>query len=80
MKKIILVISGVLILNFSHAQVNEKDTVMLDSTHVEKINKMPMDSAIHTMPVAPLQSDSIRRNSIDDSDPKKPKTPRQKKT
>ena len=80
MKKIILALSALLIFNFSQAQVIEKDTVMLDSTQVEKINKMPMDSAIHTMPVAPLESDSIRRRSIDDADPKRPKTPRQKKT
>lgn len=79
MKKLILLISAVLVFNLSHAQVNKKDTVMLDSTQVEKINKMPMDSAIHNMPVAPLESDSIRRNAIDDADPKKPKTPRQKK-
>lgn len=36
------------------AQSARKDTVKLDSTQVEKIKKMPMDTVGHKMPVVPV--------------------------
>lgn len=76
MKKIILLISAMFWLSACDAQT-KKDTVMLDSTQVEKINKMPMDSTHEKMPVAPLYpKDSVIRKTGDDEDPKIPKSPK----
>lgn len=38
----------------ANAQVIEKDTVKPDSTHLEKIRKMPMDTLHQKMPVKPV--------------------------
>jgi hypothetical protein len=65
------------------AQENKKDTVLTDSTHIEKIKKMPMDTVHpHTMPVKPVlpeEQRDKRRNSNEPITPsgsgnKKPKT------
>ncbi len=54
MKKIIL-IGALFIFQKVEAQDNkQKDTVKVDSTQIEKIKKMPMDSISHPMPVAPV--------------------------
>ena len=45
-----------------------KDTVMLDTSGVEKINRVPVDTSHHTMPVAPLQRDTTVKPH-DDADP-----------
>ena len=76
MKKIILSVFAAFMINVSHAQVNKKDTVMLDSTQVEKIQKMPMDSMHHNMPIAPLKDTIMYRKSPDDADPKKSESPK----
>jgi hypothetical protein len=77
MKKIISSFSAALIVNISCAQINKKDTMMLDSTQVEKIHKMPMDSTNYKMPVAPLTpKDSMYRKSGDDEDPKRSDPPK----
>ncbi|MEP7168110.1 MAG: hypothetical protein ABI855_01945 [Bacteroidota bacterium] len=77
MKKIILSFSTALIVTISQAQINKKDTVMLDTTQVEKINKMPMDSTHYKMPVAPLTpKDSMYRKTGDDEDPKRSDPPK----
>jgi hypothetical protein len=54
-----------------------RDTVKLDTAHVEKIYKMPMDTFNSNMPVAPLQGDTTRKgkNKGDDADPKRLKEP-----
>jgi len=76
MKKTILSISVMFWLGVCNAQT-KKDTVMLDNTQVEKINKMPMDSTHKKMPVAPLYpKDTVIRKTGDDEDPKIPKSPK----
>ena len=68
--------SALVWLSVCNAQT-KKDTVMLDSTQVEKIRKMPMDSTHEKMPVAPLYpKDTIIRKTGDDEDPKTPKSPK----
>jgi hypothetical protein len=54
-----------------------RDTVKVDTSHVEKINRMPMDTFNSKMPVAPLQGDTTRKgkNTGDDADPKRIKDP-----
>lgn len=42
---------------------------MLDTAGVERMNRMPVDTSQHTMPVAPLQKDTTLRKSDDDADP-----------
>ena len=37
-----------------NAQENRKDTVKTDSTHLEKIRKMPMDTTHYKTPVKPV--------------------------
>jgi hypothetical protein len=70
MKKIILIIFALVWLRVCNAQT-KKDTVVLDSTQVEKIRKMPMDSTHEKMPTAPLSpKDTIMRKTGDDEDPK----------
>lgn len=75
MKKIILIIAIVLGYNFCIAQEIKKDTIVLDSTQIEKINNMPMDTLHRNTPqVMPGKMDSlINIKSRDDVDPKKPK-------
>lgn len=71
MKKICLTFFGAIMFSMSYAQA-PRDVIRLDTTHQEKINKMPMDTINNKMPVAPLVPDSSRRErkSGDDSDPK----------
>ncbi|MDF2438365.1 MAG: hypothetical protein K0Q95_2741 [Bacteroidota bacterium] len=82
MKKNIIFISLFFMSIAGVAQVNKKDTVFTDSTHIEKIKKMPMDTVQpHTMPVKPVlpeQQKDKKRNSNDPITPsggnnKKPK-------
>jgi hypothetical protein len=48
-------------LSFSlKAQVKGKDTVQVDSTHQEKIRKMPMDTIHHKTPVKPVLPEQQR--------------------
>ncbi len=37
-----------------NAQINKLDTVYTDSTHMEKIKKMPMDTIHHNIPIKPV--------------------------
>jgi hypothetical protein len=72
MKKILIIIS----LSWCSAEAQTpRDTVMLDSTQVEKIHKMPMDTFNSKMPVAPLERDTAPRSNPtrDDADPKRMK-------
>ena len=48
------IISLLLICSLSVPAQSRKDTVKLDSTQVEKIKKMPMDTVGHKMPVMPV--------------------------
>ncbi len=73
MKKSALLALALLTFNCAFAQIT-KDTVKLDSTNVERIKKMPMDTTQSKMPVAPLPVDSVKpRNSGDDADPGRPR-------
>lgn len=76
MKKYILFLA---IISFLSAKVSgqavKKDTVSVDSTQQEIINKMPMDTGHHNMKVKPLDS-IIPRRDIDDIDPKKSNSPK----
>ncbi|MEP7264538.1 MAG: hypothetical protein ABI772_08570 [Bacteroidota bacterium] len=71
MKKIWITFFGAIMFNVSLAQA-PRDIIRVDTTHQEKINKMPMDTVNSKMPVAPLVPDSSRREKKtgDDSDPK----------
>lgn len=71
MKTLILITGLVIFSIMSNAQVIKKDTVMVDSSQAEKINKMPMDTGHYKMPVKPLPVDSAHRRDIDDIDPDK---------
>lgn len=53
MKKIILSLVPVLFL-ICHSEAQVKDTAILDSNHIEKIRKMPMDTIHHKPPVNPV--------------------------
>jgi hypothetical protein len=65
------------LVSMSYAQVNKKDTVMLDTSRVEKIKKMPIDSSYYKMPVVtPNQKDTAHRKSGDDEDPKRFEQPK----
>jgi hypothetical protein len=53
MKKKLISCAGLILFAMGlHAQV--KDTVKPDSTHLEKIRKMPMDTVPHNTPVKPV--------------------------
>ncbi|MCE3279032.1 MAG: hypothetical protein K0S44_1223 [Bacteroidetes bacterium] len=41
-------------------KINRKDTVQVDSTHLEKIKKMPMDSIHHKTPIKPVLPEEQR--------------------
>gem|GEM_PF-5040169 len=74
MKKII---SGMLFICFfmtAEAQVQKKDSVVVDSTQMEKINKMPMDSAHQTIPLDTTRTprDKNQRRPKDSKDDQKP--------
>lgn len=62
MKKIIIVISGLLLAIASPAQVNKRDTVRMDTAYIEKIKKVPMDTAPAKMPVQPLPPPNDSKN------------------
>jgi hypothetical protein len=57
MKKIILTAAGALITLLAPAQVNKKDTMRVDTAHIEKIRKMPMDSIPGKMPTKKTPED-----------------------
>ena len=77
MKKIILSFSASLIVIICQGQINKKDTVLFDSTHVKKIHKTPMDSTYYKRPVSPLTpKDSAYRKTGDDEDPKRSDLPK----
>ncbi len=57
MKKIMLIVTGVFITLMASAQVNKKDTMKVDTAHLEKIRKMPMDSIPGKMPVKKTPED-----------------------
>ncbi|MEO8147536.1 MAG: hypothetical protein ABI723_07865 [Bacteroidia bacterium] len=81
MKKLIVAISVTCVVSLCNAQTPvNKDTIKLDSAQIEKISKMPMDSMHHTMPIYPKSpKDSLYKpKTIDDADPKKPKSPNPK--
>ena len=82
MKKLIVVISALFVVSLCNAQSTPapKDTVQLDSTQVEKILKMPMDTLHHTKPVVPLppKDTANYKRTMDDADPQKPKSPNPK--
>ena len=63
-----LIFALMLLSSAAYAQT-EKDTVMLDTAGVEKMNRMPVDTSHHTMPVAPLQQDTTIKKPEDDADP-----------
>ena len=46
------------------AQTGKKDTVKLDSTQIEKIHKMPMDTTKHKMPVVPLTPQQNKKDTL----------------
>jgi hypothetical protein len=71
MKKIILSIASVMFFTCAlKAQNKNKDTVMIDSTQLEKIEKMPMDTIHHKMPVDPV----LPEEQKDDHDKEEPIT------
>ena len=76
MKKILITATTAFLFSFCQAQTR-KDTVMVDSTQVERIHKMPMDTTHHTMPIVPLTPGENKkyRETGDDADPKMPKSP-----
>lgn len=41
-------------------KINRRDTVKIDSTHLEKIQKMPMDSIHHKTPIKPVLPEEQR--------------------
>ena len=72
MKKIILTFSIAFMVNTSYSQINKKDTVMVDTSRVEKMKTMPVDSTYSKMPVVPLHpKDTVYRKFGDDEDPKR---------
>jgi hypothetical protein len=56
MKKAVISFSFIFFVLSVEAQekINRKDTVQVDSTHLEKIKKMPMDSLHHKTPIKPV--------------------------
>ncbi|HEX8515465.1 MAG TPA: hypothetical protein VF868_04640 [Bacteroidia bacterium] len=62
MKKMILSITLVAAFYNLEAQVKGKDTVKPDSTHLEKIKKMPMDTMDHQTPVKPVPQDNKKKD------------------
>lgn len=54
MKATISIFLFLLLASFCNAQENKKDTMFTDSTHMEKIKKMPMDTMHHSIPVKPV--------------------------
>ena len=71
MKKIATTILAIFFFGICNAQ-STKTIVKPDSTQIEKIEKMPMDTAHNKVPLTPLSpKDSIINNkSMDDADPK----------
>lgn len=64
MKKIMGIFTAFLLAGSVNAQV-KKDTVKVDSTQMEKIKKMPMDTVFHKMPIKPvLPEEQKHDNSI----------------
>jgi len=55
---------------------SRKDTVKVDSSHVERIKKMPMDTALHNMPVVPVTPPEQPKST---PDPNRQKSQEQKK-
>lgn len=91
MKRLILILILIGINSFFSFSQSKKDTVRVDTTQVEKIMKMPMDTIRDNMPLVPIpdskdttmfrtpkeSKDTImNRKSVDDADPKK-KFPKQ---
>jgi hypothetical protein len=64
MKNMLSILFFIYVMSVS-AQSGKRDTVKLDSTQVEKIRKMPMDTMIHTMPVVPLTPPKNSKNKKD---------------
>lgn len=60
MKRCLSVLAAVMVLSLTvcKAQTYKKDTIMVDTTQMEKIRKMPMDTIQHKMPVKPLIPDT----------------------
>jgi PBP1b-binding outer membrane lipoprotein LpoB len=75
MKKIILMCCMMLFAFAVNAQVNQnvkKDTVKLDSTQMEKINNMPMDTTHMRIEKMPNAKDTMmHKKDVDDLNPKK---------
>lgn len=67
MKKVIVSILSMCFMPLiTNAQVIEKDTVKPDSTHLEKIRKMPMDTIHHKTPVKPVLPEEQKNNKKED--------------
>jgi hypothetical protein len=67
--KTIIFLLCIICCKYSYSQAT-KDTVRVDTTRVEKINRVTLDTNEHKMPVAPLQLDTSRSQlKHDDSDP-----------
>ena len=70
MKKITVTISVIFFFGICDAQ-SQKDSIRIDSTQMERIEKMPMDTSNNKVPLTPLfQKDSVINKSIDDANPK----------
>jgi hypothetical protein len=68
MKKILLTVLSAFIYISCMAQA-PGDTAILDTSEVERIKRMPVDTTNSKMPVAPLQG-TPKGNTRDDVDPK----------
>ena len=68
MKKMLLTIFSASLYISCLAQA-PRDTARLDSSEVERIKKMPMDTTNSKMPIAPLEG-TPKGNTRDDADPK----------
>jgi hypothetical protein len=66
MKKLIMIL---MLYAFHSSAQTSKDTVRLDTTRVETINRFPVDTVEYNMPVAPLGDTTGIKLKHDDADP-----------
>ncbi|MCW3103772.1 MAG: hypothetical protein JWO09_2212 [Bacteroidetes bacterium] len=62
-KQVMSVLAMLLMAAGANAQENKKDTVKTDSTHMEKIRKMPMDTTHYKTPVKPVLPEEEKNKS-----------------
>ncbi|MCW3072526.1 MAG: hypothetical protein JWO44_2416 [Bacteroidetes bacterium] len=68
-KRIISMLALLLMAAGMNAQENRKDTVKTDSTHMEKIRKMPMDTTHYKTPVKPVLPEEQKDKDKDKEQP-----------